>query len=1069
MPAAKAHDQPGKESPRGGPPPGAGAGSGPLDPGRQAIECIRHAIWQMRSTEDIHAVLQVMRTQLHQLGILYQTLGVNIVDPEIEEVTAKYLAHSSNTKDEKWTLRQEHDPAIRGGVIGDFWRKGEVVYRPDLHAEDRYGERGWADRHPGGMARCVVDVPFSHGTLALNSPLPGAFLPAHIQTFRGIAGVLSEGFRRLDDLRALERRAQEAEALAQAIAAVAGLQTLESIFQTVVREAARLAGTARAALLLYDEREGALVPRFVIGYDRELFCQLRLKPGEGSSGRVFQTGKPYVSTGVADPIWQTLGSPNRAILENALQGKVHPGGIVVPLIRAGQAIGTLGVTAGEGPLFSGVTKVLERLADQTVLAIERAGTVDRLAAELAAHQRLEEELRRSEERLRGAFGFAAIGMALVAPDGRFLRANQALCDIVGYSADELLALDFQSITHPDDLDADLDLVRQMLAGAIPYYHMEKRYFHRDGHTVWILLSVSLVRDEQDRPCYFISQIQDITARKQLEDQNRVDLGVQRVRNEVLRMQRQADWLQVVGVIHRELRELVEYNGCSIQCIEPDQQHFVYYTTYLPAEDPGQGQERLPLPSSLRKVLESKAPFYRRTRQEVVASGDLVASEVKCIVDVPFLGGTLAMSSNREEAFAERDIRVLGHFAQALSEAYRRQQDLKQLEAKEEQLRQGQKLAAVGQLTAGIAHNFNNLLQGILSNAEQCVGQVSDKAKESLADILRGTERAAALVRQLMLFSRRQFDAGYSPVDLGRLVEETVGICRRTFAARIALSTEVPAGLPPVLGDANQLTQVLLNLCVNARDALEEGEGPEPRLAVRLGVQSRSAAQVRGGRAEGDYLCLQVEDNGIGMDEATQARIFEPFFTTKAVDRGTGLGLATAYGIVRDHGGWIEFESTRGQGALFSCYLPLAAPGVKVEAAAESERKEEGADEGGGETVLVIDDDPLVRRILGMSLRRAGYTVLEGADGEVGVAIARREAVALVVMDWSMPGLSGQETLAALDQLNPLLPVIVCSGYLLDPEQAPGCAAILQKPVSGEGLKVVVRGVLRGARRGVQGS
>jgi signal transduction histidine kinase len=230
---------------------------------------------------------------------------------------------------------------------------------------------------------------------------------------------------------------------------------------------------------------------------------------------------------------------------------------------------------------------------------------------------------------------------------------------------------------------------------------------------------------------------------------------------------------------------------------------------------------------------------------------------------------------------------------------------------EEQLRHVQKMEAVGQLTAGIAHNFNNLLSIVLPNVELCRAQAPAAIDGPLADIEHAAVRATELVRQLMRFARHEIGASKSEVDLAAIAQRTVSICRATFDRRISIELAAQQDLPPVLARAGEIEQVLLNICINARDAFEEARSENPSL--RIAVE-------RGGR---DTLRVSVRDNGPGIDAATRARLFEPFFTTKDVGRGTGLGLASAYGIVVDHQGHISCHSEPGAGTVFTVELPIA--------------------------------------------------------------------------------------------------------------------------------------------------
>jgi signal transduction histidine kinase/ActR/RegA family two-component response regulator len=413
-----------------------------------------------------------------------------------------------------------------------------------------------------------------------------------------------------------------------------------------------------------------------------------------------------------------------------------------------------------------------------------------------------------------------------------------------------------------------------------------------------------------------------------------------------------------------------------------------------------------------------------------------------------LNSTIAMNSTAENAFSEGDIHVLEQFAGVMTEAYRRLEDLKKLNQAENQLRQAQKMEAVGQLTAGIAHNFNNMLQSILLNLELIAAKAPAQLQAGLNEATEEGLRAAEMVRQLMIFGRQQPAGRYSAFDLGQVAESTVEICRSTFDRRLVFRVEIAPELPLALGDPTQTQQVLLNLCLNARDALAEVERGDPHIEVRAGMQAA-------GETPEPWLYIEVEDNGCGMDGETRERIFEPFFTTKEVGKGTGLGLATVYAIVRDHQGRVECSSVPGEGSIFRVLLPIG--GEDVAAADQTQ----SAIPRGRETLLIIDDDQGPRHSMARLLRKQGYTVLEAADGSEGLENFQRERehLGLVLLDLSMPGLSGMQVLARLKAQAPRLPVVLCSGYALPEGQFEGAAAVLQKPVRAAELGQAVRRTL----------
>ncbi|MFA6108006.1 MAG: PAS domain-containing protein [Candidatus Latescibacterota bacterium] len=372
----------------------------------------------------------------------------------------------------------------------------------------------------------------------------------------------------------------------------------------------------------------------------------------------------------------------------------------------------------------------------------------------------------------------------------------------------------------------------------------------------------------------------------------------------------------------------------------------------------------------------------------------------------------------------------------------------------EELREAQKLQAVGQLTAGVAHNFNNMLQGVLGNIQLAAMTAPAAGREFLADAEAACQRAADVVRQLLVYSRRGGQAAHGKVDLAQVVQDTITICRRTFGGRIQIRVEGSSDLPAVVGDATQLQQVLLNLCLNARDALEESGKPDCRLEIRTSrVEASPSASAE--PRPGPYVLIEVEDNGTGIDPQIRDRVFEPFFTTKPVGQSAGLGLATALAIVTEHHGWLDCDSRPGEGTIFRLFLPATVLPTAMALA------EAGVPAGGTEAVLLVDDEEPVRLTTARLLERHGYTVLTAASGQDGLELLRQTGnhIRLVLLDLSMPGASGTETLARLREISPALPVVLFTGYAIDRDQHHGVQGILRKPVRLRELLEAVRRVL----------
>lgn len=363
---------------------------------------------------------------------------------------------------------------------------------------------------------------------------------------------------------------------------------------------------------------------------------------------------------------------------------------------------------------------------------------------------------------------------------------------------------------------------------------------------------------------------------------------------------------------------------------------------------------------------------------------------------------------------------------------------------EERVRQSEKMDAIGHLTAGIAHNFNNILGVILPNVELCRRHASPEVQARLDHIMHAAERGAEMVRQLMIFARRDVDDAKQPTDLRACARRTAEICRATFDPSIRIHLLVPETPANVRANAGQIEQMLLNICLNARDAFEQTRARHPEIWIEL--SSTETGDVR----------IRVRDNGPGMDEATRAHVFDPFFTTKTADRGTGLGLATVLAVVTDHGGVIRCLSQPTQGTTFEIDLPATNESTVVAAPASPVQSV-----GGTETILVADDEPLVREATRDLLELGGYRVLETSDGPSTVALVERERenLSLVLLDRSMPGLSGEQTLKALNELAPTLPVIMLSGHLAAMEGKERASAMLTKPTSAAVLLGTVREIL----------
>jgi len=388
-----------------------------------------------------------------------------------------------------------------------------------------------------------------------------------------------------------------------------------------------------------------------------------------------------------------------------------------------------------------------------------------------------------------------------------------------------------------------------------------------------------------------------------------------------------------------------------------------------------------------------------------------------------------------------------------------------LRKSEEELRHSQKMEAVGRLAGGVAHDFNNLLTAIIGYAELISTRVSSNtlAKQNADLIRKAGEQAAALTRQLLAFSRKQI-LQPKVIDLNALVVEMEKLLRRIIGERFDLQSHPDAEIGRVKADPSQIEQVVLNLGVNARDAMPRGGELIIRTAnVRL--DETTAPQISASLTPGHYVMLSVTDTGAGMDEETKSHIFEPFFTTKGPGKGTGLGLATVYGIVRQTGGGISVESEPGQGSTFRIYLPLeTAPVEYPRAPAAPVEKSDNF-----ETVLVVEDEEIVRDLVCAVLEEQGYNVICAVDGLEALEVAGNfdGTIHLLVTDVIMPHMNGHELAGKLSRIRPDMKVLYVSGYsdndigdqgVLDPR-----FELLQKPFTPQTLARKIRDVIHEGR------
>ncbi|HDP68166.1 MAG TPA: PAS domain S-box protein, partial [Candidatus Marinimicrobia bacterium] len=386
-----------------------------------------------------------------------------------------------------------------------------------------------------------------------------------------------------------------------------------------------------------------------------------------------------------------------------------------------------------------------------------------------------------------------------------------------------------------------------------------------------------------------------------------------------------------------------------------------------------------------------------------------------------------------------------------------------LKASEEQLRQTQKMEALGQLASGIAHDFNNILSIILGHASllKMSQRTPEKVQHSIATIEKAGQRGADLVKQLLTLARKN-EPETKSLNLGDIIADTVKLLQETFPKTITFQTDIESDLPLVMADASQIHQVLMNLSLNARDAMPKGGTLSFNASREAGQELR---QRHPNAIAREYVKLCISDSGVGMDKATVERVFEPFYTTKEQGRGTGLGLATVHGIIRNHNGFVEVESEPAAGTTFRIYLPVPVTQETLDATTAENGAATPTSASGSETILLIEDEESIIEMLTTIFRTQGYQVIVAMDGHTGVEKYKQSQndIDLVISDMGLPRLTGEEVFYRIRRINPEARVIIASGFV-DPDRKSelykaGLTRFVQKPYFPMDILKVVREIL----------
>jgi PAS domain S-box-containing protein len=810
------------------------------------------------------------------------------------------------------------------------------------------------------------------------------------------------------DLRALlqaaQRQAKEHALLDQVRTSLAFELDLPEVFRTVVEGIARVFGYTLVSLYVFAD--GHLTLRHQVGYSSIVS---RIPPDRGITGRVFRTGVPVLVENVRD-------DPD---FIGAIEGVVSE--VCIPLFDQGVPAGVLNVESTGGVSMGPADlRLMTILGEHVSIALSKA--------------RLYAQARENEERYRTLVATLAEGIAIVDFSERFEFANPAAETVFGVPPGGLVGKSLAEFLDTAEYALATEETKKRREGLSTTYEL---VIHRpDGETRQIELVSTPRRAADGTASGTLGIFRDVTQLRQLQGKLEQERSLlltlidslpdyvylkDRDGRFILTNRAQAllvgaaDSSELVGRTDADFvpRELAErYRAADLQVMRSR-------SPVVNIEEPSEAAG-----GSVRRVLTTKVPMFD------------AAGEVTGIVGI------------------SRDVTDLLHAEQ-------------EREKLQEQLQQSQKMEAVGRLAGGIAHDFNNILTVITGYSEMALEEAGDSRslKDNLEEIKRAARRSATLISQLLAFSRRQILLP-RVFDLAGLVEGMEGMLRRLLGEDVRLVTVRGGPSLMVNADPGRIEQVIMNLSVNSRDAMPGGG----QLTIRTGGACLTVEELAGHPEvpPGEFVSLSVTDTGHGMDAATMQRLFEPFFTTKDVGKGTGLGLATVYGIVRQSSGHITCSSQVGTGTTFTVYLPRVLLQQKDPDRAEDARR---LSVHGTELILLAEDDEPVRRYVSSTLESAGYTVVTAESGYSALEKlgSMTEPPELLLTDVIMPGMDGRVLAQEVVRRLPAIRVIFMSGYaevvsgvqgLPDPD-----CLLIQKPFSSADLLRSVRTVLEMPRKG----
>ncbi len=790
---------------------------------------------------------------------------------------------------------------------------------------------------------------------------------------------------------------------------------LSAVLETLLDYLQRLVPYDTASVMLLEN--GALPIRAARGYERfgdaALTRQLSFDPATRAHLRRILDGREssILADVLDEPGWDRRFS--RHI--RSWMG--------VPLLHGETVVGLYSVDKAEPGFFTAEHRELaEALAAPATIAIQNAqltarlqGTIVEMEERAEQKRRAEQALRETEERFARVFGAspAALSISSLA-DGRYLYVNDAFLRLVGYPREELVGRTSVDIAFWDDADDRAQAI-SVLKEQGSLRDLETTVTTKSGERRDTLLSLELL--EMDGEACLLGACQDVTDRKRAEQAVRTREAEQKV---ILDSVNAMIWYK------DKYNRILRANRAAAATLDLQPKDVEGRSTY--------------------DLYPDEAAQFYEDDLDVILSG---RPKLGIVETLQTPSGERRVLQTDKIPYRDADGNIIGVIVFAV--------DITERRTLEEQLRQVQKMEAAGRLAGGLAHDLNNLLTAVLGYGDLLLARLpeGDPLRRHAQEIRHAGERASTLTRQLLAFSRKQVLVS-EVVDLNAMIGQLETMLRRLAGERVELALDLSC-LGHVVADPGQLEQVLINLVLNARDAMPRGG--QLSIATRDVILDADYTHANIEATEGPHVLLEVDDSGIGMDAETRSHIFEPFFTTKERGKGTGLGLASVYGIVKQSGGHLALDTQLGRGSRFRVYLPRTeSPSAAAPASVRPSAR-------GTETVLIAEDEAMVRSLAREILEEVGYRVLEAESGEQALRLAVDHAgpIHALLSDVVMPGMNGPETAERIRALRPELRVLYMSGHADDPAiesgQAAGDAPLLAKPFSPSELTSRIREIL----------